>query len=266
MELNNFNKERQLLESELLSKILNINYNNSSDPVLILHGENWHEGVIGIIASRIKDKFNKPTIIISTKDNIGKGSARSIYGFDIGSTILSAVYEKILIKGGGHKMAGGFTIDMSKISRFKEFVFKRFKSVNINLSLQRDYYFDSEIAPSALNTNFFNKVYTLSPFGSGNSEPRFIINDLKLIKSTVVGEKHIKSIFVGSDDSQVKSIAFNVVDNDIGQYLLKREKNLYNIAGKMTLNEWRGQKNVEFIIDDISVNKVSKKKVPSSIG
>tara|TARA_A100001011_G_C14266971_1_gene825138 strand:+ start:160 stop:1944 length:1785 start_codon:yes stop_codon:yes gene_type:complete len=266
VELNNFNKERQLLESELLSKILNINYNNSSDPVLILHGENWHEGVIGIIASRIKDKFNKPTIIISTKDNIGKGSARSIYGFDIGSTILSAVYEKILIKGGGHKMAGGFTIDMSKISRFKEFVFKRFKSVNINLSLQRDYYFDSEIAPSALNTNFFNKVYTLSPFGSGNSEPRFIINDLKLIKSTVVGEKHIKSIFVGSDDSQVKSIAFNVVDNDIGQYLLKREKNLYNIAGKMTLNEWRGQKNVEFIIDDISVNKVSKKKVPSSIG
>ncbi len=266
VELNNFNKERQLLESELLSKILNINYNNSSDPVLILHGENWHEGVIGIIASRIKDKFNKPTIIISTKDNIGKGSARSIYGFDIGSTILSAVYEKILIKGGGHKMAGGFTIDMSKISRFKEFVFKRFKSVNINLSLQRDYYFDSEIAPSALNTNFFNNVYTLSPFGSGNSEPRFIINDLKLIKSTVVGEKHIKSIFVGSDDSQVKSIAFNVVDNDIGQYLLKREKNLYNIAGKMTLNEWRGQKNVEFIIDDISVNKVSKKKVPSSIG
>ena len=93
---------------------------------MIISGENWHEGVIGIIASRIKEKFNKPTIIISIKENIGKASARSVNGFDIGSIIISATQKGILLKGGGHKMAGGFTIDYSKIEEFKEFVIKKF--------------------------------------------------------------------------------------------------------------------------------------------
>ena len=81
-----------------------------SDPVIVISGKNWHEGVIGIVASRIKDKFNKPVIIISIDKDIGKASARSIVGFDIGSAIISATQENILIKGGGHKMAGGFSI------------------------------------------------------------------------------------------------------------------------------------------------------------
>ena len=94
-----------------LNVVLNTVKNDINDPVLVLYGKNWHEGVIGIIASRIKDKFNKPTIIISLKDNIGKASARSILGFDIGAVILAAIQNKILMKGGGHKMAGGFSID-----------------------------------------------------------------------------------------------------------------------------------------------------------
>ena len=88
--------------------------------VLVLSGNNWHEGVIGIVAGRIKDRFHKPSIIISiNKDGIGKGSSRSVSGFDIGSAILSAVQNEILIKGGGHKMAGGFSINVNKIKIFK---------------------------------------------------------------------------------------------------------------------------------------------------
>ena len=90
-----------------------------SDPILILDGKNWHEGIIGIVAARIKDKFNKPAIIISIDGDIGKGSARSVVGFDIGSAIISAVQEDILIKGGGHKMAGGFSIKIENIKKFK---------------------------------------------------------------------------------------------------------------------------------------------------
>ena len=96
-----------------------------SDPVIILSGKNWHEGVIGIVASRLKDKFNKPVIIITVDKNLGKASARSIIGFDIGSVIIAAMQEKILIKGGGHKMAGGFTIDVNNIEKFKDFVLKK---------------------------------------------------------------------------------------------------------------------------------------------
>ena len=254
-ELNNYNKERQLLESELLSKILNTDFKTNSDPVIILHGENWHEGIIGIIAARVKEKYNKPTIVISVTAGVGKGSARSIYGFDIGSAVIGAVQNELLVKGGGHKMAAGFTINMNKINQFKEFLFKKFRSVNINLDEKKNYYFDTEIAPSAVNINFFEKVNLLAPFGSGNTEPRFIINNLKVLNSKIIGEKHIKSVLLGSDSTTIKTISFNSTGTELGVYLLKKNMKNLNIAGKLSLNEWRGQKNVEFIIDDISVTK-----------
>ena len=254
-ELNIYNKERQILESELIKKILNIDFQNNSDPVIVLQGENWHEGIIGIIASRVKEKFNKPTIIISVTSELGKGSARSIHGFDIGSSIIGAVQSGLLIKGGGHKMAAGFTIDIKKIEEFKKFLFKKFKSINMNLEDKKKYYYDFEIAPSAINIDFFEKINLLAPFGSGNLEPRFLIKDLKIVNSKIVGEKHIKSVLAGSDSSVLKTISFNSVDTDLSSYLLKKNSKNFNIVGKLSLNEWRGQKNVEFIIDDISVIK-----------
>ena len=254
-DLNTYNKERQILESDLLKKILNTEYKNSSDPVIILHGENWHEGIIGIIAARMKEKFNKPAIVISVNKGIGKGSGRSIHGFDLGSIVIGGVQSGLLTKGGGHKMAAGFTIDANKIDEFKEFVFRKFKSININLEEKKNYFFDAEIAPSAININFFEKINILAPFGSGNPEPRFIIRDLRVVNSKIVGEKHIKIVLVGSDSSTLKAISFNSVETELGSYLLKKNINACDIAGKLNLNEWRGQKNVEFIIDDISVTK-----------
>ena len=254
-DLNSYNKERQILESELLKKILNTKYENSTDPVIVLHGENWHEGIIGIIASRIKEKYNKPAIVISVNNGIGKGSGRSIYGFDLGSTVIGAVQSGLLTKGGGHKMAAGFTIDIGKIDEFKEFVFKKFKSININLEEKKNFYFDAEIAPSAINFEFFQKINILAPFGSGNPEPRFIVRNVKLVNSKIVGEKHIKIVLVGSDSSVLKAISFNSVETELGSYLLKKNIKPFDIVGKLSLNEWRGQRNVEFIIDDISVIK-----------
>ena len=105
-----------MLEKDLIEKILIESESKLKDPILILEGKNWHEGVIGIVAARLKDRFNKPTIIISINEKIGKASARSIVGFDIGSAIIAATQEKILIKGGGHKMAGGFSINISTVS------------------------------------------------------------------------------------------------------------------------------------------------------
>ena len=265
-ELDQYNKERQLLEKDLLQKILNETSNYSNDPVLILSGSNWHEGVIGIVAARLKDKFNKPVIIISLEGNKGKASARSIVGFDIGSVILAATQEDILLKGGGHKMAGGFSIKVENIERFRNFVFRKFKNINEDLSSEKPLLLDSIISPSAVNIDFYNKVALLSPFGSGNPEPKFIIENVKTINGKIVGEKHIKSVLIGKDGTTIKSIAFNAVDNDLGGYLIKKNNKTFNIAGKLSLNEWKGQSNVEFIIDDISVIKTFKNTVPSSIG
>ena len=257
-ELNNYNKERQLLEKELLKDIMDKDYGLTDEPVIVLHGENWHEGIIGIIAARIKEKYNKPTFIISTKSGLAKGSARSIYGFDIGTAVIAAVQNKILVRGGGHKMAAGFTLDTDKISEFKNFLIRKFKSININLESKKNIFYDTEISPSAINIDFYEKINVLSPFGSGNPEPKFVIKNVRPLNSKIVGEKHIKSVFEGSDSSVFKTITFNCVDNELGSYLLKKNIKNFNILGKLSLNEWRGQKNVEFIIDDISVIKEQK--------
>ena len=265
-ELDMFNKERQILEQDVLKRILKENNLNTPDPVLVISGSGWHEGVIGIVASRIKDKFNKPVVIISIKDKMGKASARSIVGFDIGSAILSATQKKILIKGGGHKMAAGFSIDVNKIDIFKEFIFTRFEKLIKQTDLKKNLYLDSVISTTALNYEFFSKVNLLAPFGSGNPEPKFMIENLRSVNNKIIKEKHIKSILIGEEGSTIKTIAFNCLDSEIGAHLLKKDKNLFNIAGKLSLNEWKGQSNVEFIIDDISVNKTIKNTVPSSIG
>ena len=265
-ELDQYNKERQMLEKDLLQKILNETKDYSNDPVLVLSGFNWHEGVIGIVAARLKEKFNKPVIIISMTGDIGKASARSVIGFDIGSVIISATQENILLKGGGHKMAGGFSIKKQNIEQFKDFIFKKFLKNTNTLSIKKPLLLDSIIAPSAVNREFYDKVALLSPFGSGNPEPRFIIEDLKTINGKIVADRHIKSVLIGKDGSTFKSIAFNALENGLGAYLIKKNNKSFNIAGKLSLNEWRGQSNVEFIIDDISVNKTFKNMVPSSIG
>ncbi len=254
-ELDKFNSERKNIEKELLNIALNTISEKINDPVLILQGVNWHEGIIGIIASRIKEKFNKPTIIISLENDVGKASARSIHGFDIGSVIISAVQNNLLLKGGGHKMAAGFSIKKDQIDNFRDFVFKKFNQIIKDEKKLNVLYLDSQISPSALNINFYSNIDKLSPFGSGNPEPKFILKDIKIIKSLVVGDKHIKSVLASEDGSVFKSISFNSIDTDLGQFLLNNKQNTFNIAGKLSLNEWKGEKNVEFIIDDISVNK-----------
>jgi len=265
-ELEIFNKERKEIENEMLKKIEKNIKIDPNESVIVLSGHNWHGGIIGIIAARLKEKYNKPTVIISVERGLGRASARSILGFDIGSIIISAVQSKILKKGGGHKMAGGFTIEESKIEEFKEFIKKKFLTIQKNLIKTNNLFFDSKISPSAINEGFFSEVNSLSPFGSGNPEPKFVIEDLKLLKSSIIGDRHIRSLFSAADGSVIKSVTFNAVKTDLESYLLSKNSKKINIFGKLSLNEWKGQKNVEFIIDDISVNKTINNSVPSSNG
>ena len=252
-ELNKSNDERKSIESILSEKIFVEAENFKNDPVLVLSGKNWHEGIIGIVASRIKDKFNKPTILISINDNIGKGSARSIYGFDIGTQIIKAVQSGILKKGGGHKMAGGFTIDKKNIDLLKLYLIENFKKLQLSTTRIVNLYLDSTLAPTALNFDFYEEINSLGPFGTGNNEPKFVIENLKVIKSNFVGNNHIKSILNGKDGTVIKSIAFNAKNSPLETFLVNNKK-IINIAGKLSLNEWKGKKNIEFVIEDISLN------------
>ena len=254
LDLDKSNKERQAIEL-MLSEQINLevkNYHNH--PVLVMSGNNWHEGIIGIVASRIKEKYNKPTILISLKQNIGKGSARSVVGFDIGSQIIKAVQCGILQKGGGHKMAGGFILKKENIPTFRDFLIKNFEKSNINSSASTNLYLDSIIAPSALNEVFFDEINCLAPFGSGNSEPKFVIENIKVISANIVGNNHIKLVLSGKDGTVFKSLAWNAIDTPLEPFLNNKNRKRINIAGKIHLNQWRGERKVEFMIEDIALN------------
>ena len=254
LDLDKSNKERQAIEL-MLSEQINLevkNYHNH--PVLVMSGNNWHEGIIGIVASRIKEKYNKPTILISLQQNIGKGSARSVVGFDIGSQIIKAVQCGILQKGGGHKMAGGFILKKENIPTFRDFLIKNFEKSNINSSASTNLYLDSIIAPSALNEVFFDEINCLAPFGSGNSEPKFVIENIKVISANIVGNNHIKLVLSGKDGTVFKSLAWNAINTPLEPFLNNKNRKSINIAGKIHLNQWRGERKVEFMIEDIALN------------
>ena len=207
-ELEIYNNKRQELQSKLLDIVEKEALKEMSNPTIILYGNDWHEGIIGILASKIKDKYNKPTILISLDGNTGKGSARSIFGFDIGATLISALKQDIIIKGGGHKMAGGFTIDKNKIVKFKTFVNDQFKKANKSKSLTNQILVDAIISSSALNIEFYEKLNQLSPYGPGNSEPKFLIENVKVVNTKKVGKSHLKVILISKKQSIISCYSF----------------------------------------------------------
>ena len=151
-------------------------------------------------------------------------------------------------------MAGGFTVKKSNISIFRNFLISNFEKTQKKTSKLKNLYLDTIISPSAVNEDFFSEINKLAPFGSGNNEPKFVIENLKVIKSDLISNKHIKSILLGKDGSLIKSVAFNAKDGPLEPFLKKnKSKNRFNAAGKMILNEWMGKKSVEFIIEDISL-------------
>ena len=153
-------------------------------------------------------------------------------------------------------MAGGFSININNIETFKEFLIKKYNSLITGKGNCKTLYLDSIILPTALNAEFYNNINVLSPFGTGNPEPKFLIEDLKLANSNIVANKHIKAILYSKNNDVVKAIAFNSVGTVLESYLIKKNKITMNIAGTFISNYWNGKNNIEFVINDISVNNI----------
>ena len=252
IKLNQLNEQRKKLENNYLDIIYKFAENNKEDSVLVIHDNTFHEGIIGILASRVKDRFNKPTIILSGTGNILKASARSIYGFNIGLEVLNLIENKIINKGGGHKMAAGFTIEKNKIIVLKKYLNEIFLKKMKKKFITDKISIDAIISPSALNSNFYEEMNLMKPFGPGNSKPTFLIEDLNVYKFKILKNKHISSILVSKDKTYINAISFNSYGTLIHDYLMQKSKKL-NLVGKLNLNEWGGKKNIQLIIDDIAI-------------
>ena len=206
--------------------------------------------MIGIAASRLKDHFNKPCFIISQNGNICKGSARSIFGFDIGLAITKCKQLDLIIKGGGHPMAGGFSLKYENLSKFKDELIKLFlksKHNQDNNVIEIDSYLES----SAINNDLIDKLNYLEPYGSGNREPIFGFENFKVKKVIETKNNHVK-VILNKGNFNIEAICFNSKNKDIGNYLMNY-KNEFNLAAKVKLNEWNGLSKIELIIDDIQL-------------
>lgn len=251
--LHEYNAERKHIEDDVLDAALGyVEDKVKNDIVILAAGEGWHPGVIGIVAARIKERYNRPTCVVSFDEKgIGKASARSVTGIDLGAAIISAKEAGLLIAGGGHKMAAGFTVARNKFGALCEYL-----NNHVNEQLKGETYvpvlkLDSVLSTPALTLDLVDKLATLAPFGAGHSEPRFALTGVKVVKATVVGERHVSCYIQDSaGGASVKGIAFRAMDTALGETLLKAGSTPLNLAGHATINTWQGNKSVNFQIVD----------------
>ena len=248
IELIKLNEKRKILEQNILDEIDYEKINKQNQKVIIYYDANINEGLIGIIAARLKDYFNKPSIVITKSNNTLKASARSTSNYNIGNLIKSLIDNKIIEKGGGHNMAAGFTIKKSKLNSLNKFIQKDYNNKIIDADLS--YKYDSEISSSLINKKFIDEINKLGPFGNHNFMPIFMIRNVKIIKSSILNKKHISAIVKPNTGSSFKSICFNSVNTQIGNYLLSYKKHI-DIIGEINENIWNNKKSIQLNIKDL---------------
>ena len=244
------NEKRKSFEETILNNIDYKRIEFENENVIIYYHPSINEGLIGIIAARLKDIFNKPAIVITSSQNLLKGSARSISGFDIGLVFKNALDNKLITKGGGHKMAAGFSLDKNNLKSFRKFIDNSYQKMCKNLN--SNFLYESKISTSVFNSNFNVEINKLYPFGQGNTEPVFLFENLKIIKSKVLNNKHISNIFVSKSGFSIKSIAFNSINEAIGNYLLNYKKEI-NVIGYLNDNYWNNKKILQLVVKDLII-------------
>jgi single-stranded-DNA-specific exonuclease len=245
--LNRINVDRQEIEGEVLASA-EARLVDTGAPLLFIAGENWHAGVIGIVASRLREKYHRPAIVIGVEKGIGKGSGRSMDGVDLGSAVIAAKQAGLLIAGGGHKMAAGLTVAAEKMAALREFLIARIGAQMEAEPLKPSLTLDGIVAAPALNGDFMEKLSTLQPFGTGNPEPRFALPDCRIVNAKIVGEKHV-SIVAKQGGDRVRGIAFRAMDTALGPALLAAGEKVH-LAGKIRPDDWRGNGAVQLIVED----------------
>ena len=249
-ELFKLNNKRKLIEDSIINDIDFKQIQKKNKSVIVYYKENINEGLIGIIAARLKEYFNKPSIVITNSNNILKGSCRSTFNYNIGHLIKKLLDNNIIDGGGGHNLAAGFTMQKNKVNDLEKFILIDYE--NKNATLNHYNIFDLEISPSAFNINLLNEVNRLQPFGSYNTLPLFYIKKLKVIKTVLLQNKHITAILKPQIGSSIKSICFNCIGNEVGKYLLSYKKNI-NVIGQIHENIWNNKKNLQLNIKDIVI-------------
>ncbi|MDC0921582.1 single-stranded-DNA-specific exonuclease RecJ [Candidatus Pelagibacter sp.] len=242
------NNQRKKIEEDILNEIDFEKIKKENKNVIIYYKNNLNEGLIGIIASRLKDYFDKPSIVITNSNNTLKASARSTSTYNIGNLIKLLIDNNIIDKGGGHNMAAGFTIKKTNVKHLNNFIQNDYLKKISHIKNSNKY--DMEISSSAIKNKLINDINKLEPFGNFNSKPLFLIKNLKIIKFKLINNKHISLILKPGLGASIRAICFNCSNTKISHYLLSYKKKI-NIIGQIQENIWNNRKTIQLNIIDL---------------
>jgi single-stranded-DNA-specific exonuclease len=246
--LNRHNLERQAIEQDVLIDALQQAQSQENMPVILVAGEGWHEGVIGIIAGRLKEKFSKPAMALSIDGEFAKGSARSVSGADMGTAMQLAQQESLIIKGGGHAMAAGFTLQRNKIAALHQFCCDYFAKAVGDYAQSRCQLVDIWLDVAGINKPMLDDMAKAAPYGIGFVAPKIVLKNAQITYHKWLKEKHLKLRLKSEIGVQLDAIAFNVDGSALAQMLTSNQQ--LHLYGEAKTNEWQGRITPQFIIRD----------------
>lgn len=251
-ELHRYNDERKAIEIACLDQaIAAVEAGAQGDtPMVFAAGEGWHAGVIGIVAARLRERYNRPACVVALDGAMGRGSGRSVQGVALGAAVIAARQAGLLVNGGGHAMAAGFTVESGQLDALRDFLTRRIAEQLAGAPLVPMLGLDGVIEPRAASGDLIASLARVGPFGVGNDEPRFALPAVRVVKADVVGADHVRCILTGADGAKLKAIAFRALDNELGRGLLQSRGLPLHVAGHLRADDWQGRQGVQMLIDD----------------
>jgi single-stranded-DNA-specific exonuclease len=249
------NKERQAIEKVILEEATAMAALQENVPFVLVAGDGWHPGVVGIVAGRLKERFAKPAFVAGFEGGqlgnaLGRGSARSIPGIDIGGIIRAAAEAGAIEYGGGHAMAAGFSLTTAQLEGFRRFVEEQFSGTGAALAAANDLYLDAVSSPAGANVALAEEIAQAGPFGAGNSEPLLALPDVRVAYADVVGQSHVKLRLGGGGGAVLDAIAFRALGSPLGDGLLASRGKPIHVAGRLRRDDWNGRVRVQLEIED----------------
>jgi single-stranded-DNA-specific exonuclease len=250
--LDGYNQKRREIEAQTLEAAIAMVEAAPQSPALTFAASpDWHPGVIGIVAARLKERYERPACIVALADGIGRGSGRSVPGLPLGPAVIAARQAGLLINGGGHAMAAGFTVATDRLDALREFLAARLGDGLDPEKRVPELAIDGALSLAAAHSQLLDHIERLAPFGAANPEPRFMFASVRVVHAEPVGNGHLRCTLADPLDSgRLSAIAFRAAEGSLGRFLAETRGAAIHVAGHLRRDTWRGGDAVQLVIDD----------------
>lgn len=256
LRLDEFNAERRAIERDVLDQAISrveglYGPDRKGLPAaLVIESDGWHVGVIGIVASRLVERYGRPAFVIGLDGDLGKGSGRSVRGVDLGAAVIAARQAGLLVNGGGHAMAAGLTVTREALPGLARFLDERIAPQLGAAPPVRELGIDAALSPAAATQELVEMIERVGPFGAGNALPRFVLKSVRVSYAQTVGEGHVRCTLVGAERGRVDAIAFRANQTALGPALLDPARPVLHVAGALRIDRFGGRESVRLQVDD----------------